>query len=245
VGDYVLESELDGRTGERVFASTHVLLPRRARIVIPSEAARAFETARLLERIKHPSVPRIYECGLLPDDRPWLALGMVDGPTLATAIAERPLSIADTLSLLVDIAAILTHAHAHRIVHGEVRADRIVRERGAEGRGDSGWRLLDWAEAGFAHDTATDVHGLGVVAYGALARALPTLPLARRCPTTPRELAQLIDRTIADPPSAAHLLAEATRMADDIVIPLDDDDFEPLSLQDVIVLGPKSCRSPS
>ena len=123
-------------------------------------------------------------------------------------------------------------------------AEGCVRERGAEGRVDQ-WRLLDWSEAAVAHDTATDVHALGVVAYGALARALPTLPLARRCPNAPRELAQLIDRTIADPPSAAQLLAEATRMADAIVLPLDDDDLEPLALEDIIVLGPKSCRSPS
>ena len=238
MGDYVLEAEWTPVGRDRVFASTHVLLPRRARIVVHADAVRAFETARLLERIKHPSVPRIYECGLLPDDRPWLALGVVDGPTLATAIAERPLPIADVLAMLVDLAAILAHAHAHGVVHGEVLADRIIQT-------PEGWRLGDWNEATVATDTDTDVHALGVVAYGALARTLPTLPLARRCPNVPRDLAQLIDRMIVDPPDAAELAAELTWLADGIVLPLDDDDLEVLTLDEIVVLRPSFCRRPS
>jgi serine/threonine protein kinase len=227
VGDYVLDSELAGRPGERSFVSTHVLLPRRARIVVPSE--RAIELARVLETIKHPAVPRIFECGMLPDRRPWLALAIVDGPTLATEIAERPLSVSDTIGLLADLAAVLVHVHAHGIVHGELRPDRIART-------EVGWRIIDWSEAGPATDPATDLHALGVLAYGALARCLPTLPLLRRCPGVPTRLAQLIDRMISDPPAASQVLADATTLVEHTDPPVDDAELEPICLEDVILL---------
>ena len=229
VGDYVLEDELSGREGDRVFHSKHILLPRRARIVVPTDADRALEAACVLEALRHPAVPRVYECGVLPDLRPYLVLALVDGTTLAEAIAERTLAVRDAVALIADVAAVLAHAHAHGIVHGELAVDRIAKTK-------SGWRISDWSDAGAAHDTSTDVHALGVIAYGALARSLPTLPLLRRSPGVPVELARLIDRMIADPPAASDVLAHATQIAELLAVPAIDDDLEPIAVEDIILV---------
>jgi serine/threonine protein kinase len=227
VGDYVLESELPTDATRR-FVSTHRLLPRRAQIVFPP-ADRAFELARLLEALRHPAVPRIYECGRLDDD-PWLALAMVDGQTLAERIAHGALPAHEVVAMLRDVGEVLAHAHQHGIVHGGLRPEGIAST-------PDGWRIVDWSEADLADDHTTDVEALGAIAYAALARSLPTIPLARRCPGVPAGVAELIDRMIGGAPSAARVNADAVRLferlAQDLELPADDDDAVPISIEDI------------
>ncbi len=225
IGDYVIDAELSDRPG--VFASTHRFLPRHAHIVMPSPE-RAVELACLLEVLRHPAVPRIYECGQL-DDRPWLAVAIVDGVTLAERISNGPLSVVEVIALIRDLAAILTHAHATGIVHGDVCVDHVA-------YGRAGWQLVDWSEASRAGDHETDTQALGAVAYAALARALPTLPIARRCPGVPVALARLIDDLLAGamPADAAHSLA--SRLVEDLAQPAWEDDVLPISVEDIVLL---------
>ncbi len=207
VGDYVLTAELRGRPGERVFLAHHTVLPRRVRIVVPDDPERALEVARVLETIRHPCVPRLYECGSLPDLRTWFALAIVEGTRLASTVIERPLLVSDAIALIADLSKIVAYAHSFGIVHGDIRADGIAHTT-------TGWRITDWSEAGVADDPGTDVRAIGVVAYGALARCLPTAPLATRCPDLPEALASMIDEVIADPPPATIVLAEILRISD-------------------------------
>lgn len=230
VGDYVLETELPTRPGEQLFVSTHRLLPRRAHIVLP-EPARAFELARLLENLRHPAVPRIYECGRLDDQRPWLALAVVEGETLAARIADGALVAHQVIAMVRDVAEVLAHAHRHGIVHGGLRTECIAST-------SHGWRIVDWGEVDLADDAATDVEALGAVAYASLARCLPTMPLARRCPGVPAGVAALIDRMLGPgtAPTAALVQAEAAslyeRLSQDLAHPLDDDAV-PISIEDI------------
>ncbi|MBA2541129.1 MAG: hypothetical protein H0V17_15925, partial [Deltaproteobacteria bacterium] len=144
VGDYILEAELPARPGERIFASTHRLLPRRAHIVLP-EPERAFELACVLEQISHPAVPRIYECGQLEDKNLWLAVSVIDGPTLAERLAHHALAVPEVVAMVRDLAAILAHAHELGIVHGDLRTERVASTA-------NGWRIVDWSEAGHVKD---------------------------------------------------------------------------------------------
>src|SRR5438477_11333520 len=94
IGDYVVERALaeDGMVAECL--ARHVLLPRRAHLrVIAAEArsiaVRMMREAWVLEALDHPGVPRLYECGVLPDDRPWIAFEPIVGETLARANAPQ------------------------------------------------------------------------------------------------------------------------------------------------------------
>jgi serine/threonine protein kinase len=236
IGDYQITRMLPGTDCVQDFEATHVLLPRiaRLRVLDHGYAKRLMREACILEALRHPGVPRIYECGLLEDRRPWVALEMLDGPTLADAICDRPLLPADVLGMLRDLAEILHHAHLRGIVHCRLRPELIVRHTtglcvtawdGACTH-DSAMPALETADMQMylapeiAHDgdvdARADVFSLGVIAYEALTLAPPTLPIMRRSPTLPRSLALLIDRmTSGSPlarPSAAEVRAEAIRL---------------------------------
>ncbi len=226
IGDYVIDAELPARAG--VFASTHVVLPRRAHILLP-EPDRAFQLACVLETIRHPAVPRIYECGRLDDQRPWLAMAVVEGPTLAERIAAAPLAVREVLTLIRDLAAVLAHAHGNGIVHGALRPECITDTT-------TGWQIVDWSEAEPADDHATDVEALGAVAYAALARALPTLPIARRCPGVPIALARMIDSLLDGAISAERVSEQATRLVEDLAQPTPDPEDDLISIEDIVLL---------
>lgn len=225
VGDYVIEAELTTRPG--VYASTHRLLPRRAHIVIGHDIA----LARLLEQLRHPAVPRVYECGELPDRSPWLALAVIEGPTLAERIAVTPLPVVETVAMLRDVATVLAHAHDNGIVHGGLCAEHVALTL-------DGWKIVDWSEAGPAADHATDTNALGTLAYAALARALPTSPIARRCPGVPAALARLIDGLLSDyPMPAARVALTAAQLVEDLAQPEEQpEDSVPIAIEDIVLL---------
>ena len=237
IGDYQIKRTLPGSDHVVELEATHVLLPRIARVRVAAEPAakRLVREACILETLRHPGVPRIYECGLL-DHRPWIAIEMLEGPTFADAIADRPLIAGDVLTALRDLAEILHHAHLRNIVHCRLRPELVVRH--ATGLCITGWDgacTHDSAPAlettdmhmylapevvGGEIDARADVFSLGVIAYRALTLAVPTLPIARRLPSLPRALALLIDRMTASSPlarpSAAEVRAEALRQIEGV-----------------------------
>ena len=237
VGDYVLGCELPARSTTLAFDAMHVLLPRRVRLVIPAEGEVAIEVMReacILETLRHPGVPRIYECGVF-DRRPWIAIESIRGPNIAALTAEQPLAVADVIALLRDVAAILDYAHVRGVLHRDIRPSVIV-------RGPNGLCITDWNNAVLdpTADGRGDVYALGVVAYAALTLELPTISAARRCPGAPARLTALIDRMLAESPherpTSADVRAEATLLAELAEQPFIEDDGTQIEEVDVVLV---------
>jgi eukaryotic-like serine/threonine-protein kinase len=229
VGDYRLGASLEAAPGELAFAAVHLVLPRHAVIHTPAEPAEDAAVALLrrawiLEALRHPAVPRMYECGRLPgsiDRCPWIAVEPVAGPTVDV------LSPREVVALIADLAGVLAHAHATDVTHRGVRTSAIVRAA-------AGFRLADWTAAGVGGDRAADLRALGAVAYRALTRADVIEPTARRCRAAPRRLARLIDSLVgATPPSAADVCAETRVLADELAY---NDDGTPIEEVDVVLV---------
>src|SRR5262249_39906701 len=55
----------------------------------PAAARRFLEEARLCGQLQHPGVPPVHEMGTLPDGRPFFAMKLVRGATLAALLARR------------------------------------------------------------------------------------------------------------------------------------------------------------
>src|SRR3954471_15540370 len=97
LNDYLVEHELPAKPGQVAYAATHALLPRRARLLslhptftgLQPIAVQLMHEACILEALHHPGVPRVYECGMLADRRPWIAVELIEGPTLAVELATR------------------------------------------------------------------------------------------------------------------------------------------------------------
>ena len=153
VGAYRIVKEI-GRGGmATVYEATHIVLPRRAAIKVmhgdllgqPGMTTRMVQEAAILEGVRHPGVVRVYDCSLLPDRRPWLAMELVEGETLASRLKNGPaLPAADVAMLVSDVADVLAAVHEFGVVHRDLKPDNLLctpRDR------DYPLRVLDWGVA--------------------------------------------------------------------------------------------------
>ena len=202
VGSYRLVKEI-GRGGMgTVYEAVHTVLPRRAAIKVmhaelrrqPGMATRMVQEAAILEEVRHPGVVRVYECNLLPDRRPWIAMELVDGETLGARLHYlSALPAAEVATLLAEVGDVLAAVHVRGIVHRDLKPDNLlltpadrdfplrVIDWGVARLGPCGRLTLDGLTPGtpiyMAPEQATgkdigppcDVYALGVIAYEALA----------------------------------------------------------------------------
>jgi serine/threonine-protein kinase len=84
--------------------------------------------ARVAARLEHPAILRVVATG---EDAGlcWLAMPFVDGPDLERLLlAEGPLDPARAVTLLEDVASALDFAHAHGLVHRDVKPGNVLVE---------------------------------------------------------------------------------------------------------------------
>lgn len=223
IGDYEVIEEVLVEEHGTVYEAKHVLLPRRVLLKIMhsgswsrSAAMAVLREAVLLEALSHHGIPRVFECGVLPDKRPWTAFELIEGSTIGELQRTAPLPVADVITMLRDVADLLAHAHGRGVVHRQLTAHTIVKtpERGF------GYAVVNWENAltldarSVMLDTRDDVFALGVVAFRALTGALPDVRTTREAfPAAPPDLAALIDQMLAIEPVARPTSAEVKERA--------------------------------
>ncbi len=153
VGSYRIEREV-GRGGMgKVFKATHCVLPRKAAIKImhpelcrqPGMATRMVQEASILEDIRHAGLVRVYECNILPDHRPYIAMEYVEGATLTQKLGEAgKLPWTDVVALLGDVADVLAAVHTRGVVHRDLKPDNLMMTPADP---DYPLRLIDWGVA--------------------------------------------------------------------------------------------------
>jgi serine/threonine-protein kinase len=147
--------------------------------------------AAILATIAHAGLPQFYECGLLADGRPWIAMELVEGTPLQSKMTG-PLAHEQVIDFVAAVADVLAAAHKRGVTHRDLKPDNIFLTPGCP---KFTVRVIDW---GIAHHCAgarytnhneaigtptymapeqarggdpdgyCDVYGLGVVAYQAL-----------------------------------------------------------------------------
>jgi serine/threonine protein kinase len=86
---------------------------------------RSAQEARAIAALNHPHIATIYEINEI-DGAPVLILEYLPGGTLRRRLAERPLSFAEIVEFGLQVAAGLAHAHAHGLVHGDVKPENLL-----------------------------------------------------------------------------------------------------------------------
>jgi hypothetical protein len=223
IGDYHVR--VIDRAGAVVrYAATHIVLPRQAIIELPEldaprvVAMKLMRRACILEALQHPAVPRVYECGRL-DGRPWIATANDDGTTLHDELQHRRLEVRELLTLLEEVAAFLSHAHARGVLHGDITPMAIVREPRLRLQRWENARVHDTELSSEAIDGRDDVFALGKTALAALATSN----------TVPEALATLLAHMLSDDPAmrpTAPEVVTAARALRDALGPIDAFDVD-------------------
>ena len=90
---------------------------------------RFVEEAQIGGQLQHPGIVPIYELGTFADRRPFFAMKLVKGQTLAQLLAARP-SPADGLprflGIFEQIAQTVAYAHARGVIHRDLKPSNVM-----------------------------------------------------------------------------------------------------------------------
>jgi serine/threonine protein kinase len=78
--------------------------------------------AQTLATVRHPNVVEVFDFGL-SDERPYLIMELIEGPTLATLL---PLAPVDAVQYLLPVAEALACCHSHGIMHCDIKPENIM-----------------------------------------------------------------------------------------------------------------------
>jgi serine/threonine protein kinase len=154
--------------------------------------AGGLDEARRLARLRHHNVLSVYGCGV-HDGRAGLWSELIEGRTLADSIAaEGALSETEAVRVGRDLAQALAIVHGAGLVHGDIKAENVMRESGGrivlmdfgaggEARLLAGARLISGTPRYFPPEVldgtplgaSSDIYAFGVLMFLLLSARLP------------------------------------------------------------------------
>jgi eukaryotic-like serine/threonine-protein kinase len=203
--DYRVESELGGGGMSRVFLAEEVGLGRKVVVkVLPPEMAAGVNAERfrreiqLAAQLQHPHIVPLLRAAS-EGDLVYYTMPLVEGESLRVRLTrEGELPVPEAVRILRDVADALAYAHAHGVVHRDIKPDNILLSgrhavvtdfgvakavsaaSGASGAtslgvalGTPAYMAPEQAAADPGVDYRADIYALGAVAYELLTRQPP------------------------------------------------------------------------
>jgi serine/threonine protein kinase len=293
-GRYVLDEPIGAGGYCEVWRATDTVLTRQVAVKLlhpgyasHGEALARFKAeARHAGALSHENVARVYDYGEPTDGQSYLVMELVDGPSLADVLARGPLGVRPTMDMVAQVAAGLQAAHTAGLIHRDVKPANILFTS------EGGVRITDFGIAhavgtapvtstgmvmgtpgyiapervsGAQAGPASDLYGLGIVAYECLTgsqpfrggaldvaiahrdRPLPPLPVS-----VPAEVAAFVMTLTAKDPawrpaSAGEVADQAGRLRDDLLPPGDSAPpvpSPPPTAEDYVLIRPRRRRRP-
>ncbi|MFN3193177.1 MAG: protein kinase domain-containing protein [Aureliella sp.] len=138
IGRYRIQSSLGSGGFGVVYLAVDEKLDRRVAIKVPhpelvkndSNPARIYlEEARMVATLDHPHIVPVYDIGANDDFACYVVSKYISGQDLRKTLAERKLSLDESIHLVATIAQALHHAHKRGIVHRDVKPGNILLNR--------------------------------------------------------------------------------------------------------------------
>jgi serine/threonine-protein kinase len=110
----------------------------------PQLARRFLEEAQVASQLQHPAIPPVHELGALPDGRPYFAMRLVKGRTLADLLKGRPdpgHEQARWLAIFEQVCQAVAYAHSKGVIHRDLKPRNVM--VGAFGE----VQVMDWGLA--------------------------------------------------------------------------------------------------
>jgi serine/threonine-protein kinase len=110
----------------------------------PDLTRRFIEEAQIAGQLQHPGVVPVYELGAFADRRPYFAMKLVKGRTLAALLEERSDPAGDLprfISIFEQVCRTMAYAHARGVIHRDLKPSNIM----VGGFGEV--QLMDWGLA--------------------------------------------------------------------------------------------------
>lgn len=104
---------------------------RAIKVLLPSYASKErvrarFEAeARTMAVLDHPNIVRVYDVGATTETA-WIVMELVEGASLLDRIGEFGMSSEDCLNISAKVLSAITVAHAHGIVHRDIKPHNVL-----------------------------------------------------------------------------------------------------------------------
>jgi len=180
-----------------VYRVRHLTLGKHVALKILRTGASDFEArfqreARALARLDHPNCVRVLDYGRSQEHQ-FIAMELCAGETLGSALKTGALSVVRALHIARGLLAALGHAHAHGILHRDVKPENVLLVGARPVLIDFGLAVLEDEAAltgagmclgspsyiaperllGRGSDARTDLYAVGVILYEMLAGTRP------------------------------------------------------------------------
>ena len=95
----------------------------------PEMVRRFVEEAQIGGQLQHPGIVPVYELGSLADRRPYIAMRLVNGRTLAELLAARDGPAGDLpqlVGIFESVCQTMAYAHARGVIHRDLKPSNIM-----------------------------------------------------------------------------------------------------------------------
>lgn len=93
----------------------------------PAVRERFLRESRVCAQLRHPNIVSILDFNLDEQGQPFLVMELLNGPSLRQELADRgPLSVEDTVAIILPLADALHCAHAQGVLHRDIKPANIV-----------------------------------------------------------------------------------------------------------------------